>query len=330
MNLYAYVANDPLNRSDPTGREGVGSWNNGQCNFDGCRPPAPAQPITANDVATAVEVAGVVVDVATALTPSGPVPEATAAGRGLGGLIRRIFGKTCCFVAGTLVETRDGLRPIEEIGVGDLVLSRDEATGETAYKPVTDLIRRHERVIWEVALTGPGASHARFETTDDHPWWIAGMGWKRTEELAPGMAVVTADGRGMVVASVTETERTANTYNLTVADFETYFVGEPRILVHNCPDGRTASDPLRTENGRQVPDPEARGAAHTQLGTRTDSDGRTYNQRREFDAEGRPVNDADFTDHGRSDHPNPHRHDRTEVSGSYQRGPTRPLREDER
>jgi hypothetical protein len=30
FNLYAYVGNDPLNRADPTGTEGVGCWNNGE------------------------------------------------------------------------------------------------------------------------------------------------------------------------------------------------------------------------------------------------------------------------------------------------------------
>lgn len=81
LNLYQYVGNDPLNRSDPTGREGVGSWNNGQCNFDGCRAPAPAQPITANDVATAVEVAGVIWDVATLPTGVGSGPEGIVGSR---------------------------------------------------------------------------------------------------------------------------------------------------------------------------------------------------------------------------------------------------------
>jgi Protein of unknown function (DUF1557). len=143
--------------------------------------------------------------------------------------------KLCCFVAGTLVDTEQGLRPIDEIAVGDRVWARDEETGETALKEVIDLIQRHERVIWEVSLTGANGATEKFETTDDHPWWIAGQGWKRTEELVAGMAVVTRDGRGMVLVSVVETERTDSTYNLTVADFETYFVGEQRVLVHNCP-----------------------------------------------------------------------------------------------
>lgn len=103
-------------------------------------------------------------------------------------------GKTCCFVAGTLVETEDGLRPLEEIAIGDKVWARDEGTGETALKAVTDLIRRHQRVIWEVSLTGADGASEFFETTGDHPWWIVnadGSGrWVTTEALRPGMTVV--------------------------------------------------------------------------------------------------------------------------------------------
>jgi len=126
------------------------------------------------------------------------------------------------------------LRSIESIELGDRVWARNELTGETTLKKVTDLIRRHERRIWTVSLTGLDGADEFFETTGDHPWWIAGQGWKTTEDISPGMAVTTRDGRGMVITAVKETARTDSTYNLTVADFETYFVGEQRVLVHNC------------------------------------------------------------------------------------------------
>lgn len=41
----------------------------------------------------------------------------------------------------------------------------------------------------------------------------------------------------MTISAVTKTDRTDVTYNLTVADFETYFVGVNKVLVHNCPAG---------------------------------------------------------------------------------------------
>lgn len=47
---------------------------------------------------------------------------------------------------------------------------------------------------------------------------------------------------------------------------------------------------------------------HTQLGTAEGSKGK-YPQAREFDKDGKPVRDIDFTDHGRPhNHPNPHQH----------------------
>ncbi|PWW01521.1 intein/RHS repeat-associated protein [Hoeflea marina] len=144
---------------------------------------------------------------------------------------------TCCFVAGTLVDAEGGLRPIETIQAGDRVWSRDVNSGITELKKVTDLIQRHNREIWEVALVSTGGQIARFETTDDHPWWIADLGWITTEELGDGMAATTRDGHGMLVVSVKKMYKTERTYNLTIADYETYFVGSRRVLVHNCPTG---------------------------------------------------------------------------------------------
>lgn len=59
------------------------------------------------------------------------------------------------------------------------------------------------------------------------------------------------------------------------------------------------------EDGKHVPDTDV---PHTQLGTRNGEKGK-YPQAREFDENGRPVRDIDFTDHGRPDkHPFPHQH----------------------
>jgi hypothetical protein len=43
-----------------------------------------------------------------------------------------------CFVAGTMVQTPDGPKAIETIRVGDLVLTRDEETGEQCAKAVLE------------------------------------------------------------------------------------------------------------------------------------------------------------------------------------------------
>jgi hypothetical protein len=142
---------------------------------------------------------------------------------------------TCCFVAGTLVATENGLVPIEEIEEGDLVWSRDPETGETALKPVTALIRRHKREIWEIEIVQADGAVEIFETTDDHPWWVEGAGWVETVGLSAGQQVTTKHYGLSGIRRVEHTGRVDVTYNLTVADFQTYFVGEMQVLVHNCP-----------------------------------------------------------------------------------------------
>jgi len=87
----------------------------------------------------------------------------------------------------------------------------------------------------------------------------------------------------------------------------------------------------RKENGE--PDATADGAegAHTQLGTKNGREGK-YKQAREFDAEGNPKKDIDFTDHGRPDtHSNPHQHEwiPNETGGTPKRGKQEPLKIDD-
>jgi RHS repeat-associated protein len=83
----------------------------------------------------------------------------------------------------------------------------------------------------------------------------------------------------------------------------------------------------RDKNGNPIPDKEASGNPHTQLGTKKGSKGK-YTQAREFDQNGKPVKDVDFTDHGRpSEHTNPHEHTYKEnkTGGTPSRGTPQPL-----
>ena len=76
-----------------------------------------------------------------------------------------------------------------------------------------------------------------------------------------------------------------------------------------------------------IPDTDA---PHTQLGTKESKrrKGEIYPQAREFDKDGQPVRDIDFTDHNKPDkHPNPHqhRHDPNKTGGTPERKPAEPL-----
>ena len=52
---------------------------------------------------------------------------------------------------------------------------------------------------------------------------------------------------------VARTDRSDSTYNLTVNDFETYFVGELRVLVHNCNNGSgAAKNDRKRQNAKRI------------------------------------------------------------------------------
>ena len=91
----------------------------------------------------------------------------------------------------------------------------------------------HDRVIWDLeTLSETGEVHT-FGTTDDHPWWVDGHGWKRTDELSPKDILVTQTGEKVSILSVINTNVIEPTFNFEVADFNTYFVGESKVWVHN-------------------------------------------------------------------------------------------------
>ena len=131
-----------------------------------------------------------------------------------------------CLAAGTLVWTASGQQPIEQIQVGDLVLSQDVDTGELAYKPVLRTTIRPASVLVKVV-----ADDEQIEASGGHPFWIAGKGWVRARDLKADAPLHAVDG-SRLVGSVERT-RKAETYNLIVADFHTYFVGKSMVLSHD-------------------------------------------------------------------------------------------------
>jgi Pretoxin HINT domain len=77
-----------------------------------------------------------------------------------------------CFPADTLVHTKEGLRPIEEIKVGDFVLSKPESgVGDLAYKRVTKTFVRENSEVFGVTY-GIKGKGVLIVTTAEHPFWV--------------------------------------------------------------------------------------------------------------------------------------------------------------
>jgi RHS repeat-associated protein len=141
-----------------------------------------------------------------------------------------------CLQAGTMVDTPSGLRRIEDIRVGDLVLAVNEQTGRIAPKPVTELIRPGLKPLYALATLDGGDEAETFYATADHPWKVHGRGWVATADLETGDRIDTGSNADMTVTSLSPTDRVEKTYNLTVADWHTFMIGDDRAVVHNSCD----------------------------------------------------------------------------------------------
>lgn len=137
-----------------------------------------------------------------------------------------------CFIAGTLVHTKEGLKPIEQIQVGEWVLSRPEDPEqgiETAYKRVIKTFRFEDKEVVRFWWTPqPGGGYEKTEAvyaTPNHPVWLNPNGWVAMgrlhlpEKLRPGTLdrgngewlnkeLVLADGSSGAMLDVSDLYRT--------------------------------------------------------------------------------------------------------------------------
>ncbi|GDY06858.1 hypothetical protein LBMAG52_03440 [Planctomycetia bacterium] len=115
---------------------------------------------------------------------------------------------------------------MERIASGDRVLAKNIETGELAYKVVLHTTVRESSPITKLVI-----DDETIQATEGHHFWVSGRGWTKTRELAAEQPLHTAIGAVRVAS--TEPAESAPTYNLVVADFDTYFVGKSGILSHD-------------------------------------------------------------------------------------------------
>jgi len=131
-----------------------------------------------------------------------------------------------CFAAGTLVATKRGLVPIDDVCIGELVLSRNVSTGETDYKPVLTRTLLPARDMRRLHLGDDSVL-----STMAHPFWSPTRGWTKAMDLSHGTPL--AAQYGLVAMGRNEPADQSQAYNLVVADWSTYFVGKSQVLVHD-------------------------------------------------------------------------------------------------
>ena len=175
---------------------------------------------------------------------------------------------TCSFHGSTLVKTTDGYKAIARIRVGDRVFAKDEASGETGYKPVTAQYGNpYQETVYIEVSDGLGKIQT-LVSNRIHPFYSGGK-WIKAEDLKAGSRLFAENGAEQTVQSVTVKQEPLQAYNLTVADWHTYFVKGDKaetegVWVHNeCPYG----EKYRTEVGSYTNTHES-GRTYSGKGTR--------------------------------------------------------------
>ena len=178
-----------------------------------------------------------------------------------------------CFVAGTLVMTAAGLVAIENIKVGDIVVSADPDTIEVYNKPVVDVFSREVDRLVHLTI-----NNDEIITTFDHPFYVKGKGFVNATNLWIGAELINKDGHTIVVENIFKEyleDQVAKVYNFKVDDYHTYFVGSNGILVHNS-------------NCRLIQNPD--GSYDAELSYKEEW---TLEQRAQADAKCKALSDAD-------------------------------------
>ena len=96
------------------------------------------------------------------------------------------------FCAGTLVHTDQGLISIEQIKVGDRVLSKseDDPNGELSYQRVTETHRFEDKSLRLIRFIKHNSQSSEdingIIATPNHPFWVDNKGWVRSDHLRVG------------------------------------------------------------------------------------------------------------------------------------------------
>ena len=135
-----------------------------------------------------------------------------------------------CFTGDTLVSTREGQKPIEEVEVGDEVWSYNVETGEAKLNKVAKVYVHKTDTIVHLHIES-----AIIDTTTTHPFYVVGKGFVAAADIQKGDKIYALDGSLVEVKDVEieKLEEEISVYNLEVEENHTYFVGEEAVLVHN-------------------------------------------------------------------------------------------------
>ena len=144
-------------------------------------------------------------------------------------------GGKSCFVAGTLISTSLGFKPIEQIQKGNIVLSYNEQIHHNQYSTVLQtMIHDTIEPIYTLYI-----KDEQLRVTSIHRFLVidkitcGAPQWIHAADLHVGQWVLFADGTWHVIHKIEVNIEHQTVYNFEVSGNHNYYVGRNQILAHN-------------------------------------------------------------------------------------------------
>jgi hypothetical protein len=240
FNRYLYVNNNPYKYTDPNGEF---------LNFAVKFVADIALGATLNYLETGeVNIGGALIDAAVGvLNPAKTLQKAKR--------LAKVIKGGCSFTPETMILTKDGYKSIIEVNVGDIVLSKNDETGEVSWRKVTDTFKDWHKETISFTVVDENGIEESITTTAEHPFYVDNQGWLPAGDLSEGTVISgpKADNNISIV-KVQLNQEPQYAYNFTVDTDHTYFVGKTNMWVHNAcnKSGKLVTGKTQPQVGDQI------------------------------------------------------------------------------
>lgn len=137
-------------------------------------------------------------------------------------------GAVACVLGETPVLTPSGFTKIEDLKIGDEVISKNETTGENEVKSITNIKSHLDYDIYYV-ITRKNT----IKCTNDHIFYVKGKGKVCARNLQAGDFLITSGGLDIRIESIAYSiEDDLPVYDIAVEDNNNYYISEDCILVY--------------------------------------------------------------------------------------------------